>query len=102
MPRLLVHDEADADVDEIADHLAQDNLDVAIRFLHTVRQSYEKLLFMPGMGALRSFPNPRYVNVRSWPITGFDNYLIFYAPTSEGIEIFRILHGARNIERFFE
>src|SRR2546421_3747197 len=102
MPRLLIHDRADADIDEIAEHIAQDNIDAAIRFLRTVRESYDKLLFMPGMGALRSFPSPKYATVRSWPITGFRNYLIFYRPTPEGIEVLRVLHGARNIERYFE
>jgi toxin ParE1/3/4 len=56
---------------------------------------------MPGMGALREFSNPRYTGLRSWPITGFERILIFYRPTADGIEVLRILHGARNLERFF-
>lgn len=60
MRHLLVHDEADQDVAERADHFAEYSLRVAIRFLHAVRKAYEVLLNMPGMGAIRDFPNPNY------------------------------------------
>jgi toxin ParE1/3/4 len=41
---------------------------------------------------------PQAVSVRSWPVKGFGNYPIFYHPTRYGIEIIRIIHGARDIE----
>jgi len=33
-------------------------------------------------------------------VKGFDNYLIFYAPTADGVEVYHVLHGARNLEWF--
>ena len=33
--------------------------------------------------------------VRSFPV---GNYLIFYRETGQGIEIIRVLHGARNLD----
>src|SRR2546429_195076 len=83
---------ADEDVAEIADHYAKSSLDVAIRFLNAVRRDYEALLAMPGMGALRDFPNARHAGLRSWPIKGYEKILIFYRPTADGIEVLRILH----------
>ncbi len=101
MSRLVVHDEADADVAEIAETYAQVSLDLAIRFTAAVRRTYEDLMSMPGMGALREFPHPRYAGVRSWPISGFDNFLLFYRPIPDGIEVIRLIHGARDFDRFF-
>ena len=42
-------------------------------------------------------PRPeRARGVRSFAV---GNYLIFYRPVADGIEVARILHGARNIRR---
>jgi len=101
MGRLSVRDEADQDVAEIADYYASHSLDLGIRFLHAVRRGYEDLLFMPGMGAPRQFSNPQYSDMRSWPVKGFEKILIFYRPTPEGIEVLRILHGARDLDQLF-
>lgn len=38
-------------------------------------------------------------NLRSFP---HKNYIIFYIPIDSGIEVFRILHGARDLEQLFE
>jgi len=90
------------DVDGIAEHLAGGNLDAAIRFCVAVEDAAENLAEMPGMGRLREFANPALITMRSWPIKGFGNYLIFYLPAPYGIEILRILHGARDIDAIFE
>jgi toxin ParE1/3/4 len=77
-------------------------MDAAAKFLDALERDYLKLLRMPGMGAKREFENPRFVDLRSWPVSGFRNYLIFYRRISSGIEIVRVLHGARDIESIFE
>jgi toxin ParE1/3/4 len=33
---------------------------------------------------------------------GFSNYLIFYKRTKDGVEVLRVLHGARDIEAAFD
>jgi hypothetical protein len=40
--------------------------------------------------------------LRSFPVKGFENYLIFYGPISDGIEVFHIIHGAWDLDRFWE
>lgn len=57
---------------------------------------------MPGIGSLREITNPAMTGVRSWPIRGFSGYLIFYRPTSDGIEVIRVLHGARDLDTILE
>ena len=56
-----------------------------------------RLAEMPGLGSRRDFSNPILVDIRSWIIKGFPNHLIFYRPTTRGIEVVRVLHGARDL-----
>jgi toxin ParE1/3/4 len=37
--------------------------------------------------------------VRVWQIPGFENYLMFYRHIHQEIQIVRLLHGARDLER---
>jgi toxin ParE1/3/4 len=53
---------------------------------------------MPGMGCIRRFSQTRLINLRSFGVKGFGNYVIFYSPIADGIEVFHVLHGARNFD----
>jgi toxin ParE1/3/4 len=75
-----------------------DNMDAARRFLMAVRSDCEKLAEHPGMGALRGYRRRDLRQVRSWPVGGFMNYLIFYRPIAGGIQVVRVLHGARGVD----
>jgi toxin ParE1/3/4 len=99
--RVVLRQDAENDIDGISDYIAHDNLDAARRFREMVRKEITLLSEWPLMGALRDFPNPRLQGIRSWPVKHFMNYLIFYRPIENGIEIIRVLHGARDIERIF-
>lgn len=77
------------------------SVDVAHRFLHSSNLSFQALAQMPELGAQRSFRNPRFSSVRACPVKGFERYLIFYRPLTDGVEILRVIHGARDIERLF-
>ena len=46
----------------------------------------------PRMGRARSFPDPELADLRSWSVKGFVNFLIFYRPIDNGIEVVRVLH----------
>ena len=59
----------------------------------------EKLKFLsdfPGAGTARPELRPR---LRSFPV---GQYLIFYRPIHGGIELVRVVHGARNLEQVFK
>jgi len=83
-------------------YIGERNLDAAERFLVAAEEACRKLSEMPGMGRLREFAQPELAGIRSWPIGGFENYLIFYRETSEGVDVLRVIHGARDIDRLFE
>jgi plasmid stabilization system protein ParE len=38
------------------------------------------------------------MNLRSFGVKGSGNYVIFYSRITGGIEVFHVLHGARDIE----
>ena len=54
------------------------------------------------MGSLWNAKNPALAGLRVWSIRKFENYLIFYRPVPDGIEVVRVLHGSRDIDTILE
>ena len=65
------------DLAEIAEYIAPDNPEAALRVLDAARKNFELIGDHPGIGRLRTFSQP---GLRSWPISEFPNYLILYLP----------------------
>jgi len=99
--RIVRRPAADDDVLEAALHIADDNPDAAMRFMDAVHQTEARLLATPGMGGQPKFEHPALAGMRFHLVRGFRKYLIFYVPMDAGIEIVRVLHGARNLEELF-
>lgn len=99
-----IHRRAEARLDLLQHfvYIGEQSWDAASRFLTAAQDACKLLARMPGAGAVREFKNPKASGMRSWPIKGFENYLIFYLKTDTGIEIVRVLHGARDLDRVFE
>jgi toxin ParE1/3/4 len=94
---------ADRDVDEIAETIAADNVDAAVRFIHAVRDAYELLGSFPRAGAVRDDKSGELRGLRSWPLGGhFANYLILYLERDFGVEILRVVHGARDVQAIID
>jgi toxin ParE1/3/4 len=89
---------AQSDLIAHAVYLADQNLDVADRFLEATEQTVNQLLKMPKMGKLWPVRHPRLTGIRSWRVKGFVKILVFYLPMSDGIEIVRLLHAAQDID----
>ena len=47
MPRLIVHDRAKADLDEIAEYIALDSIDAALRFYAAAQSAFNRLADLP-------------------------------------------------------
>lgn len=93
MKRYLFQARAFEDLQSITDWLEYHaSYDVAESFAHNVK-----------LTALRLAEFPHSVEVeegspfRRSLVHRFPNYLMYYVPTSEGIEVVRILHGARHL-----
>jgi toxin ParE1/3/4 len=89
---------ASNDLEEIVSYLDQRSSDAADRILVEFQHATELLSEMPRAGTIRR-KRGRLKGVRSWPLTSFGPYLLFYMPLPNGIEVLRVLHGSRNIER---
>lgn len=57
---------------------------------------------MPYVGAVYPSDNPALFGLRRWPIKGFEKYWIFYLVFEDAIDIVRIVHSARDLERVLE
>ena len=90
---------AKLDVIECAAYLGESaGADTADRFLDAVENTLAELAAMPRIGSPRTRPRKTLAGLRQWPVKGFSDYLVFYRPTLGGVEIVRLLHGARDRE----
>ncbi len=94
--------EARQDLVEQATHIAADSLDAAARFLNAAEETFSLLGRERLLGELCRFRNRRAAGLRMWQIRGFESHVIFYRPTSEGIDVVRVIHAARDFRRLFE
>lgn len=95
MPRVRKTVLAENDLDEIWFHIALDNSEAADALLDTIDKQSTSLVRNPRLGRAR----PELLEeLRSFPV---GNYVLFYRPMDDGIEIVRVLHGARDLPNQF-
>lgn len=70
---------------------------VADRFFVQAEATFARLARMPGLGTRYEPDEPLHADLRYFPIARFRKYLFFYRPVPGGIEVLRVLHGARDI-----
>ena len=85
------------DLDEQATFIQKDSPQAAIRFLEAAEAAFELLARTPQLGSLYELPGPKFTGMRMWTIKGLQHYLVFCRPIERGVEIVRVLHGARDI-----
>ena len=87
--------DAEFDVGEIWDYIAEDNIDAADRWIGKLFDAFEVLGHTPGMGHKRddltSYP------VLFWPVGA---YLVIYRAERRPIEIVAVTQGSRDIPAF--
>ena len=81
---------------EIWFYIAKDDPGAADKFIHLLVSYFPTIASMPDMGRQRKELETR---LRSVPI---GNYVVFYCPIQSGVEIVRVLHGARDFPPLFE
>lgn len=96
--RILRRAKAVSDAESIADWIAKDSLDAALRFLESVESTLERLAEFPSSGSFFRLEVPGLANLRFTRVRAFPNHIIFYIEHKAAVEIIRILHGARDIE----
>lgn len=91
MPRVVKRPLAHSDLAEIWSFIADDSEAAADRFLRAMEQKFRLLSTQPKLGRLRS---ELMAELRSFPV---GRYVAFYLSMADGIELLRVLHGARDI-----
>jgi toxin ParE1/3/4 len=76
-------------------------VEVAERYLKAVNQTCARLAKQPRSGTPYDSGIAHLEGMRRAPVSGFTAYLLFYMPRAGGIDVFRVLHGARDIEHLF-
>jgi len=93
-------DESDyvfCDLQAAARYIKRDNSAAAQAFLKAAYKTFEFLGQHPGIGRRRG--DLGFPEIRSWRISGFRRYLIFYRELPGRIQIWRVLHGSRDLHR---
>lgn len=86
-------EEAEADLERIGDHIAQDNPDRAVSFVGELVACCQRLADVPRGYPL--VPRYRHSGVRRCP---YGRYLVFYRVGTDRIDILHILHGAQDYD----
>lgn len=96
MVRLVRRPLAGADIAEIWDYIAADSLVSADAWVDRLDEKLKLLATQPLMGRSR---NELSTDLRSMP---FGRYVIFYLPLTDGIDVVRVLHSARDVDAVFD
>lgn len=94
MARYIQSPQAVADIYEIAEYIAKESPKSAERWIDEVTQLFNLLASQPFLG--QKYFSPRLGEVRRH---SHGNYLFYYRPLTECIEIVRVLHGARQQDK---
>jgi len=102
MPKFTLSEFIEPELETVWACIVMDNMEAADRFLESAHATFKESARMPGMGRPRHFMRAELRELRSFRVKGFENHLIFYHPTPDGIEVFHNLHGARDLESILE
>ncbi len=76
------------------------DIDTADRFLAAANSTVSMLAGQPEAGYGFFVKRPQLQGMRRFPVSdGFEKILLFYFPLADGIELVRVVHGNRDIER---
>ncbi len=84
------------DLFEILDFIARDSPGAALRHVERLEAACWDLARNPMLGTLREDLLPR---LRLWTV---DNHIICFRPSEDGVEIIRVVHGARDFDALFK
>ena len=82
-------------------YLTESGSSVAIAFTDSLEQAILKIARHPASGSPRFAHELGLTGLRHWPLKGFP-YLVFYMELERHIEVWRVLHGQRDIPAWFQ
>ena len=97
-PEFILSPCVESELAAIWARIATDNPDAATRVIEAAYETFAILARAPESGRRRRFRGPGLKDIRSWHISGVDNYLVFYRAVPGGIQVLHVCYGARDIE----
>lgn len=91
MATIIKRPGAERDLHKIWDYIALDNPAAATKLIQTIDAKFSLLAASPLMGRSRDEVTQ---GLHSFAV---GNYVIFYRPLKDGIEVIRVLHGAQDV-----
>ena len=89
--------QANRDVDEaIAYYVAEASERGALAFIDALEQAYRHIGRHPASGSSRYAVELNVPDLRAWPLRRLP-HIVFYVDTPDHIDVWRVLHGARDI-----
>ncbi|HLO85455.1 MAG TPA: type II toxin-antitoxin system RelE/ParE family toxin [Nostocaceae cyanobacterium] len=88
-------DAAVQDLDEICEYVARNNPQAARNLFDLIRQKCKLVSTFPNMGKSYDYLSP---GLRGFTV---EDYIIFYYPRPDGIDVAHIFNGYRDLESLF-
>lgn len=101
VPRYSLDPWVEGELWSIWETIAQDNPDAATRVIEATYETFLTLAANPRAGRVRKFKHSQLRDIRSFPVKGYGNYLIFYRAVADGVQIHHVYHGARDFDALF-
>jgi toxin ParE1/3/4 len=93
----VLRERALQDIEEAADHyLNEAGAAAALGFIDVLEKSVRRLARHPAAGSSRYAHELDLPGLRTWPLRRYP-YLIFYMEQDDHIDVWRVLHGQRDI-----
>jgi toxin ParE1/3/4 len=86
------------DIIRIYNYIAERSPQSAERVVQAIRRSMDDLAEMPGVGRAWESTRALLQGMRVTTVRRYRNYLIFFRPEKDRVEIFRVVHGARELD----
>ena len=100
--KILVLPEAEYDIEDTYNYIAETNRDRAMQFFDAARQTFAELSRIPGLGQFYISDADDISDLHRWFIKGFRNYLVFYRFNDEILTIVRVIDGRRDLQSILE
>ena len=99
---VIPREQANRDVEAAIDYyLSEGAHQAALGFIDALEQAYAHIATHPAMGSPRYAHELNLPGLRYWPLDGYP-YLIFYTEGDEHLEVWRVLHGQRDLPAWLQ
>jgi toxin ParE1/3/4 len=99
---VVPREQANRDIeDAVAYYLGEGAERAALGFIDELEEAYFHISRHPGTGSMRYAHELNLPGLRFWPLTRFP-YVVFYFEQSDRIDVWRVLHGQRDIPAWMQ